>query len=104
MGSAIDRARVERAARRFVQVALDNAVRHAQASAISVSLSVESTSVWITVADDGRGYDVAAPGRAGARGIRDARHAAAEIGASVEIGTNDDRGAIATFRWLTPPS
>lgn len=48
---------------RIAQGALSNAVRHAQASRITVDLSATSGAVTLTVTDDGRGFD---PGRADA--------------------------------------
>jgi len=51
--------------------ALNNAARHAEASAIAVSLTQDEGSVTLLVADDGKGFDPASipPGRAGLAGM-----------------------------------
>ena len=47
---------------RIAQEAIANARKHAEASAISVSLIDERGGISLTVADDGRGFDVTTPG------------------------------------------
>jgi len=43
---------------RFVQEALTNSAKHAEASTVSVALDVDETTVSVTVRDDGRGFTV----------------------------------------------
>src|SRR5262249_6516965 len=55
---------------RVVQEALHNACKHARASRVQVCYKVETDGVRCSVADDGRGFDVAAAmNRKGARGL-----------------------------------
>lgn len=58
---------------RIAQEAITNAVKHARAGHIGVTLQVENRSVILSVTDDGRGFDVAAgrgtEGHFGLRGI-----------------------------------
>ena len=92
-------AAVERAAWRFAQVVLDNAVRHAAATAIGVSVEVESAVVRIVVIDDGTGLEEAnQPGGTG-RGLVDARRTAAEAGATVSVADGPGGGTVARFDW-----
>lgn len=50
---------------RIAQEAIANARKHARASAISVALVDEVGGISVTVSDDGRGFDAAAPGSRG---------------------------------------
>jgi signal transduction histidine kinase len=95
-------ARIERAAWRFAQVTLDNAVRHAGADAISVTIRADPRRVRLVVADDGGGFDPAAPARIGARGLADSGRRAAEVGAAVRVGRGDPAGTTAIFDWEAP--
>ena len=88
---------VERAAWRFVQVALDNAVRHAAATAIEARVAISSASLRVTVEDDGRGFDPERPVRG--RGLADVRGAATEVGALVSVAALRPRGTSVDFRW-----
>jgi two-component system NarL family sensor kinase len=51
-------ARIEEALYRIAQEALVNVRRHAQASSVQLRLGVEDAVVHLTIADDGRGFDV----------------------------------------------
>ena len=50
---------IEVALYRIAQEALTNAIRHSEAGAIDVLLERQPTAMWLTVADDGRGFDPA---------------------------------------------
>ena len=93
---------VERAAWRVAQVALDNAVRHADASAISIVIATDPRRVRLAVADDGRGFDPVAPGgvRAGGRGLADANRRALAIGATVGVESRSGGGTTVAFEWV----
>jgi signal transduction histidine kinase len=95
-------ASIERAAWRFAQVALDNAVRHADASAITIAIRVDLRRVRLSVTDDGRGFDATAARRSGARGLADSTRRAAKVGAAVRVGPSDPAGTTATFDWEAP--
>jgi signal transduction histidine kinase len=90
---------VERAAYRFAQVALDNAVRHAAASRIEINVAMAPDHVAVSIADDGTGFEPADPVRAGARGLVDLRRRAAAIGGSVKIEARRPSGTIVRFEW-----
>jgi signal transduction histidine kinase len=92
-------AAVERAAWRFSQLTVDNAVRHAGATAIGVAVAVERSAVHVAISDDGAGFDPLGPNRPAARGLADATRAASEVGAAVEIGRGPERGTTAVFDW-----
>jgi signal transduction histidine kinase len=94
---------VERAAWRFAQVVLDNAVRHASPTAIEISIAADRGLVQLVVTDDGTGINVAHPSRRAGRGLADADRAAAEVGATVAATAGTSGGTIARFEWHAEP-
>lgn len=67
---------------RIAQEAMNNAVKHARASAIEVHCQVRAPAAQITVADDGQGLQ---PGRRDSHGLQIMRERARLIGATLEI-------------------
>jgi len=92
---------VERAAWRFAQVTLDNAIRHAAAGSIAIRIAADPGRLQLSITDDGRGFDTASPSR-GSRGLLDTRHRAEAVGASVAVRSDLGRGTTATFDWPAP--
>ena len=92
---------IERAAWRVAQLAIDNAARHAEASTVTVTVTVGPDRVVVTIADDGRGFDPAASGavRAGARGLADAGRRAQAVGATIRIEPRSGGGTVVAFDW-----
>jgi two-component system sensor histidine kinase NreB len=90
---------VERAAWRAAQVALDNAIRHASASRLSVSIATAAERLALTIDDDGVGFVVGeASGRAG-RGIADLARRAESVGAGASVESAPGVGTTIRFRW-----
>ena len=81
---------------RIVNECLQNVVRHARATSVSVRLRRENGSAVLTIADDGIGFDPAsvAPERLG---IRIMRERAASIGGSVSL-ESGDRGTTVAIK------
>ncbi len=73
---------------RIAQEAIGNAVRHAAAACVTVSLSDGGGRVRLTVADDGRGFDPAAPPPPGHFGLLGIRERAGRTNGTVTV----DRG------------
>ena len=90
---------IERTAWRIAQLALDNAVRHAAATRITIGLSVAPDRVRLSIADDGRGLDPANPVRPAARGLADLGRRAAAVGGTVAIESGTAAGTIVRFEW-----
>jgi signal transduction histidine kinase len=88
-------AAVEVAAYRIVQEALTNAVRHAQADHVSVSVVAMPECLAVTVADDGVGIVVP---RAGGVGLGSMRERADEIGGSVRYDARSGTGTTVVAR------
>jgi signal transduction histidine kinase len=93
---------IERTAWRVAELAIDNARRHADASEITVTVAVDAGRVSLAIADDGRGFDPAAPGavRMGARGLADANRRALAVGATIRIESRSGGGTIVGFDWV----
>ena len=77
---------------RIIQEALNNAVKHAEASNIEVSIVVDAQTVRVEVADDGKGHSQAA--EKGGFGITTMYHRAAAIHARLLIDSRPTGGTI----------
>lgn len=82
----------ETAVYRIVQAALDNTVRHAEATRVVVEVlrGPEGGEVVVTVSDDGNGFDPASA--AEGSGLRGMRERVEALGGSLEIRTGLDEG------------
>ena len=80
---------------RIAQEAMNNAVRHAQASAIEVHCQVHAPEALITVTDNGRGLQAARPT---SHGLHIMQERALLINASLEIGETPAGGLSVSVR------
>ncbi|HET9664974.1 MAG TPA: ATP-binding protein [Burkholderiales bacterium] len=80
-------------AMRIVQEALNNAVKHARPTAITVSATRQNGKAVIAVEDDGSGFDLDATGSRG-RGLSGMRKRADQIGASLHLERRDGGAAV----------
>jgi signal transduction histidine kinase len=86
---------------RVAQEALNNVVKHSQATQATVTLSCEPGQVRLTVQDDGRGFDPAqVPANHLGLGIMHDR--AGAIGAQVTIHSNLGEGSCVEMVWQPP--
>jgi PAS domain S-box-containing protein len=86
---------------RVAQEALNNIVKHAEATRVRISLRLTRQGVRLTVADNGRGFDTssAPPGRLGL-GIMHER--ATATGAELQIASQCGRGSEIRMLWRDP--
>ncbi|NPT38116.1 cache domain-containing protein [Paraburkholderia xenovorans] len=72
---------------RIAQEALTNIVRHAQASSAALTLDVSSEAVTLSIADNGRGFDVAHAfvGRRSGVGLRNMRERLEALGGTLSL-------------------
>jgi two-component system NarL family sensor kinase len=72
---------------RIAQEALTNIVRHAQASSAALALEVSNDAVTLTIADNGRGFDVAHAfvGRRSGVGLRNMRERLEALGGTLSL-------------------
>lgn len=82
---------------RIVQESLGNALRHADATKVGVTIDVDVDGVTIQVADDGIGFDPSAPGTG--HGLRNIRQRAAEIGATLDLTSRAGAGTEVSVTW-----
>jgi two-component system, NarL family, sensor histidine kinase UhpB len=89
---------VELALYRIAQEALTNAAKHAGASNVTVDLVREPSLVWLTVRDDGQGFDSAAvsPGRG--LGLFSMRERAELAGGALAMASTQGHGTSITAR------
>lgn len=83
----------ERQLLRVAEEALSNAVRHSQASAVTVRLAGDGGTIVLSVADDGQGFDPAARSIASRRlGLTSMRERVEALGGTLEITSAAGRG------------
>jgi len=77
---------VEQCIYRVAQEALTNVARHADAKSLHVALRQDSGALTLTIADDGRGFDLAAALSRGAHyGLQGLRERAEMVGAALDV-------------------
>ena len=82
---------------RIVQEALNNAAKHANASSVVISLSLNETMLVACVADDGSGFDIAAGAGKSGMGLQSMRDRARELGGVVRIVSAVSSGTTVTL-------
>lgn len=82
---------------RIVQEAINNAIQHARASTIRISVKPKERGAVIDVVDDGPGFHVESS-HAGARGVEGMRQRARKLGAQLDI-SSDEHGTRVRL-WL----
>jgi len=82
---------------RIAVEALNNALRHAQARCISVSLWFKPEATRLEVADDGIGFDPAAARKAGGLGLRGMEERAEEMGGTWSVDSSPGTGTRVTM-------
>ena len=90
-------------AMRIVQEALNNAVKHARPTTITISISRQNDAAVIGVADDGSGFNSDLAGNAG-RGLPGMRKRAEQLGASLRVGQRDGGGTAVSLQFPPGPS
>jgi PAS domain S-box-containing protein len=90
---------------RIAQEAVNNASRHAHATRLNMALAISplatvdaALAVTVTVADNGRGFDLEAS-PAGHMGLTMMRERAAEIGAQLAVASSLGAGTTVNVRW-----
>jgi PAS domain S-box-containing protein len=93
---------------RIVQEALANVRRHARAQHVTLDIAREGQELRVTIADDGRGFDMTANAaidpRARHLGIVGMRERAALVAGALEIRSEPGRGTTVTLRLPLPGS
>ena len=94
---------------RIVQEALGNAVKHARATQVALTLAAADGRLTVTVVDNGTGFDPGAPpaaapdGRSGGMGMRTMRERAAAAGLTLRVASTPGAGTTVTVAVPLPP-
>jgi len=79
--------------------ALVNAARHADAKQVSVQAGQRNGDYFVTIEDDGKGFDASQPAPNGHFGLQIMRARAAHIGGQIEIESMPGNGTRVTLTW-----
>lgn len=91
-------AEVKLAVYRIAQEAFNNIAKHAGATEVQVTFCVAADAVFLSVCDDGQGFDPASVS-ADHMGLRIMTERAADIGAHLDITSTPGRGTEVVMRW-----
>jgi len=94
--------RIEEVLYRITQEALNNILKHARASEANVHLIQDEKWITLEVTDDGIGFDPDQPTDSGCVGLSSMRERAQEIGADLEIYSQEGLGTRIMVRRLIP--
>jgi signal transduction histidine kinase len=97
-GDQLD-ARVEDALYRIAIEALNNALKHAAATSVTVHVCAEQGGVQMEISDDGRGFDAQATGERGGMGLGTMRERTEQLGGVFEIVSAPGEGTTVRV-WL----
>jgi PAS domain S-box-containing protein len=78
--------------------ALSNAIRHAKANRVLLSLTSQADEVWLRIEDDGVGFEPPASVAPGHRGLTNMQARAAQLGATLEIDSAPQQGTRLSLR------
>jgi two-component system nitrate/nitrite sensor histidine kinase NarX len=88
---------------RIAQEALNNSIKHAAASHVTIELLIAPTQVTLRVCDDGRGFDPAAI-PAGHLGLGIMRERAAAVGGTLRVESTPGAGTCVMVEWMVASS
>ena len=89
---------IETALFRIVQEALNNVLKHAQASHVRVTLERHQDQVRLCIADDGQGFDTLLPRSSGHVGLWSMQERVEQLGGQFEIQSFPHQGTTVTTR------
>jgi PAS domain S-box-containing protein len=83
---------------RIAQESLNNIIKHARATKIILTLQLDKNGAQLRIEDNGRGFDMQHP-NGGQLGLGIMRERAEEIGASLEVASQPEKGTTVTCTW-----
>ncbi len=90
---------VEQNIYRITQEALENVLRHANASRVAVSLENFEKGIRLTISDNGSGFDPSEPGRENHFGLRGLHERAGFLGGTLRVTSQPGQGTEICFIW-----
>ena len=88
---------------RVAQEAISNALRHAHAGTITVTLELDESTVFLAVEDDGIGFTDGSPNAGGGIGLKSMRERAARLSGELEIRQRLGGGTLLALRLPIEP-
>ena len=85
---------VEEALYRIAQEALNNALKHAAATVLTVRLETRGGQISLQIQDNGRGFDLEEANQSGGLGLSSMRERAEQMGGELTIQTNPENGTV----------
>lgn len=85
---------VEEALYRIAQEALNNALKHAAATMLTVRLETRGGQISLQIQDNGRGFDLEEANQSGGLGLSSMRERAEQMGGELTIQTNPENGTV----------
>jgi signal transduction histidine kinase len=82
----------------IAQEALNNALKHASATNVTVGLDIHDDHAILTVTDNGRGFDLVEAGQHGGLGLRSMRERVQQLNGTLELATAPGQGTSLTVR------
>ena len=79
----------------IVRLCIDNVIRHAEATTLTLRLHGRAEALYIAVQDNGRGFDANVAANGSGHGMHNAKERAATLGGSFTITTNPGSGVLA---------
>lgn len=79
--------------------ALTNAARHANAKKVSVQVGRSNENYFVTIEDDGKGFDISQPAPGGHFGLQIMQARAKHIGGEISIQSKQGSGTRVTLTW-----
>jgi len=90
---------LEEAIYRIAQEALENTIRHSNATEVKLEMRGDSENLHMEIEDDGKGFNAEFPGGEGHFGLKGIRERALAIGGNLVIDSQPDRGCVIRFGW-----
>ncbi len=88
----------------IIREGVSNAIRHAEAEKVTISLRRRQSSIILEIQDDGKGFNNDLPGDGAGHGLRNMRSRAREINAEFDIHTRSGKGTTVSVRLRKHPS
>lgn len=92
---------VQLALYRITQEALNNILKHSEATSVDITIRLDETTFALEIVDDGRGFDVDSPAALDGFGLAGLRERAQQLGGTFHLESAPGRGA--TIRVLNIP-
>lgn len=83
---------------RIIQEATNNIIRHSKAKSASIKIMQESEHLFISISDDGIGFNMNDGEYKGGNGLRNMRERIAILGGSIQIESSEDTGTGITIK------